>query len=192
MTSPAIPPGAPVPAAEIDRVEARLRELRQRAGRAPLPAPQQVQLERVVAEVIAFLAPLDKAIARLRETRGLALEEQERLRERVVALDAETALFAAGELRRVGRIRSAVRVYHAFLLRAPRDARFGDRLDGFSHLCEQFGVQPAASMSRAVARDLPPAWWSNKFALGVVEETLRAFELRWDAIPEAGEKKRPG
>lgn len=181
---------APVKPETVDRVEAKLRDLRGRAARAPLPPPQQLQLERVIAEAIALAAPLRAAVETLRQTRGLALEDQQRLLARALALDAEVVLFAAAELRRVGRIRSAVRAFHDLLRRAPRDARFADHLASFSLLCEAHDVTPAAAMTRAVARTLPPAWWANEFARGVVEETLAALAIRWDELPEAGDRRK--
>lgn len=165
------------------RIESRLADLRARAVRAPLAAPQLAQLERTATELTGMIPQLARYVAALEETRGLALEEARDLLARVRARDLETAMWAVTELRRAGHIRPAVRAYLALVRRAPRDETLADRLAGFSHLLEEYAVHPAAGMIRTLSRSLVPGWWQIPQNHEPVDETLKHLEVDWARLP---------
>jgi hypothetical protein len=166
------------------RLDVRLRELRGRAMRGPLAPLYLTRLQETAAELTAMLPQLRRYVAALEESRGLALEEARALLARVEATDLEAAMAAVTELRRAGRVRSAVRAYLALVRRAPRDAAFVDRLAGLSLLLEEFAVNPEAGMTRTLARALEPGWWRDPQATFAVDETLRALDIDWAQLPE--------
>lgn len=165
------------------RLDARLHDLRGRARRGPLAPPQLQQLERTAAELTAMLPQLTRYVAALTETRGLALEDHRALLARVTALDLDAAMVVATELRRAGRIRGAVHAYLTLVRRAPRDAQFADRLAGFAHLLEDFGVQPEANMMRTLARSLAPGWWRERPYLVALDAALADLAIDWGRLP---------
>jgi hypothetical protein len=166
------------------RIDARLRDLRGRAARGPLAATQLQQLERAAAELTAMIPQLARYVAALEQTRGLALEDARALLARVQAADLEAAMTVVTELRRAGRIRSAMRAYLGLVRRAPRDETLADRLAGFSHLLEEYAVHPSAGMIRTLGRSLVTGWWRIPEHHEPVDETLRHLPIDWARLPE--------
>ncbi len=168
---------------ELARLATRLGELRGRALRAPLTAAQLQQLARTAAELAKMIPQLTRYVAALEHSRGLALESQRALLTRVTALELDAAMVVVTELRRAGQIRAAVRAYVTLVVRAPRDDRFADRLAGLSHLLEEYAINPAAGITRSLARSLHPGWWSNPFNHELVDQTFGELRIDWSRLP---------
>ncbi|MBP8809083.1 MAG: hypothetical protein KBG48_28690 [Kofleriaceae bacterium] len=170
---------------DLQRLRARLAELRAQGARAPLTAEGHDALARLARHLLDVVTAARRVEARLADSRGLALEDARGLLAEAVRLEREAAVEVVVQLRRAGRIRSAARAYLALIQRAARDHQFHDLLAGFGHLLEEHG-QPAAGAVRALAASLPPDLATDANARELTDEALAALRVDWPKLPERG------